>query len=310
MKKVAIVIHFDSLGNYYGYPDNYRDPSFFEVFDRFLSFSSKRDFPYTIFVIGKDLTNKENAAQVRKWSELGHEIGSHSWSHPIDIGQLSQESIFNEIYKTHNIIRDVVGFGPKGFTAPAWSHSSSLYDILIKFNYLYDTSPFPSWGICIQYLYWLPFFLINKQFGKIINRGRGLISSASVSRSPFVYRGKKAIGELYAFPLPTTKIGLPCWHSLGFLIGWNYYFKLLKRCLKDQDFFYYLMHVSDLVAPGDLYKKNSSLAMPRGKISIAEKKKQFEQVLDLFRKNRMKIVTMEDFVKSFIKKHHNYHNVK
>ena len=61
-----------------GSPKSYRDPSFFEVADRFLLLAEKYSFKLTIFVIGRDLENPLNQEAVKKWAAMGHEIGNHS----------------------------------------------------------------------------------------------------------------------------------------------------------------------------------------------------------------------------------------
>ena len=44
------------------------------------------------------------AKYIKKWFEDGHEIGNHSWSHPVNFGELSQSEIKEEIFKTEQII--------------------------------------------------------------------------------------------------------------------------------------------------------------------------------------------------------------
>ena len=77
---IAININFDSLNENLGFPKSYRDPSFFEVFDRFLEFSNEFNFKYSIYIIGKDLENPEINSRVKAWSQAGHEIGNPKFS--------------------------------------------------------------------------------------------------------------------------------------------------------------------------------------------------------------------------------------
>jgi len=141
---IAISIHLDSLNQAYGFPKGFRDPSFFEGMDRFFQIANRYQTPLSIFVIGKDLQNPEIFSRVRDWSNAGHEIGNHSWSHPVNLGRLSPEKIRDEISRTHEIITKCIGKEPKGFIAPAWATSKLLVNTLIDLDYLYDTSVFPS----------------------------------------------------------------------------------------------------------------------------------------------------------------------
>lgn len=104
MKYADININFDSLGEAYGFPTDYHDPSFFEVAERFMSLAQKYNFKYSIYIIGKDLEKPENQAVVKAWAEEGHEIGNHSWSHPLNLGSLPLEQLHQEVLLSHQII--------------------------------------------------------------------------------------------------------------------------------------------------------------------------------------------------------------
>ena len=149
-KLVAMNINFDSLF----WPlsiDRHRftDPFFLKTADRFLALATQNNFKFTIFIVGKDLENPEVAARVKSWSEAGHEIGNHSYTHNPNLGSLPREQMEYEVMKSHELITKYTGKEPRGFISPSWSTSGDLIDILIKNNYLYDTSIFPSY---FQYL--------------------------------------------------------------------------------------------------------------------------------------------------------------
>ena len=131
MRHIAINVNFDSLGESYGFPRDYKDPTFFEVADRFMEIASKYDFKYSLFVIGKDLQKPENRARVREWASMGHEIGNHSWSHPFNMGGLKDDELYQEVKLAHDIIAETIVYAPSGFIAPCWSTSSRFLDVLI-----------------------------------------------------------------------------------------------------------------------------------------------------------------------------------
>ncbi len=291
MSKVAINIHFDSLGEACNYPENFHDPSFFKVMDRFLEFSDRRKFRYTIYVIGKDLKNEANARQVRRWADMGHEIGNHSWSHHVDLSLLTKEEIHRQIYKAHEIITRTTGIEPKGFVAPGWAYSDNVYDSLISLNYMYDTSVFSSWVMIPQYLFWIINFIGSPKFKRFFRRGKDLTKSVFAHRDPFIYNEANGKGNLYVLPIPITKTGIACFHSLGFILGWKTLFKLLRQSLKESKAFYYTMHAGDLVAPSDLNNESFSRKMPRAKVSIEKKEQMFERVLDILEESGREIVT-------------------
>ena len=136
---IAVSLHFDSLSEAYGFPSKYCDPSYFAAFERINKLSQNYKLPLSIFIIGRDLENKENFKQVRDWSQQGHEIGNHSWSHFAHFGSLPINELKDEIKKSHYLIAECIGHEPKGFISPLWSSSKDLIRTLIDLNYAYDT---------------------------------------------------------------------------------------------------------------------------------------------------------------------------
>lgn len=307
MNKIAIGIHFDSLGELYNFPNNYCDPTFFAVMDRFLEFSNRRKFHYTIYLIGKDLKNEANAAQVKKCAEMGHEIGSHSWSHHVDLSLLPDEEIRDQIYRAHEIIYRTNGLEPKGFAGPGWAYSENIYNTLISLGYIYDTSVFSSWVMIPQYIFWVLNYLGSHKFKRFFRRRRDVLKSILAPREPFIYKGINGTGRLYILPIPITRARIACWHSLGYILGWETHFKLVRQALKTSKAFYYIMHAGDMVTPSDLTNQYVSRFMPRSNTSIEEKKKNFERVLDIFEENGKKIVTTKELAKSYFEHQHQEH---
>ena len=69
---IAININFDSMSEAYGFPKNICDPTYFKIFDRFLDYSNKYNFKYTIYIIEKDLENPELFSRVKDWNSMGY----------------------------------------------------------------------------------------------------------------------------------------------------------------------------------------------------------------------------------------------
>ena len=94
---VAIGVHVDSVALSANAPDGVFDPTYFSVLDRFLEIAERRQVPLTFFVVGKELRQDEHAARIAAAAAAGHEIGSHTWSHPIDLSYLPEDEIEKEI---------------------------------------------------------------------------------------------------------------------------------------------------------------------------------------------------------------------
>lgn len=305
-KPLAFSINFDSFNYNFGFPSNFKDQSFFRIFDRFLKFSSLYKFKYSIYVIGRDLENKEIAARVKEWSQAGHEIGNHSYSHIQNIGAHPHSKIEYEILKSHELIFKCTSEEPKGFIAPGWATSKKIAKILIENNYLYDSSIFPSLFIypgviknAINHLK-KPMEIMN-----IIRREDYLYPLIKPLRPYFsdenynvtTITNKK---KLVVLPLPTlSRIRGSMWHTLWFIFGEQYCKKELKKYLDNYEYFYYLMHPADLADQRDIGGRKTT--MERMNIGLREKMGYMQTVFDLIANSKRPLVTLEKLALNFLK---------
>ena len=298
MKKYAsICIHFDSLGEAYGFPKNYSDPTFTKVADRFFQLSSKYDFKYTINVIGKDLEQEANRNEVYKWAKEGHEIGNHSWSHKHSISTMKEDLLYDEIKKSHDIITDTVGVVPKGFASPGWAVSDKLYRILLDFGYEYDTSIVPSF---LLHAALVKIYLSHLKSSKIFDmlKRKDFVKHLLSSRKPKLFSHKNR--KLIKLPMPTNRFRLSCWHSLAFVMSWKLYEKLLTSCLNQTDAFHYLVHPADLLVKSDL-RLNSNMFLERIDIGLDHKMFLLESSIKKIINSGRKIITLNDMAKIYLK---------
>jgi len=282
----AVSINFDSLNEAYGFPAGYRDPSFFEGMDRLLSIAERYGIPLSIYVIGKDLENKEIFSRVRDWAQAGHEIGNHSWSHRVDLGRMTPAMVRDEIGRAHDLIADCIGAEPVGFIAPAWSTSSRVVKALIELRYLYDTSVFPSFVLYPAVIKNFFHHLGNpKKSIRIIDRPDWLGPFVRPTEPYYTDKDFRVLREptsegLLVLPLPTLSRLTPCiWHTVGFMFGWPFLLKQVERLLNAHKGFYYLLHPADFLGPEDTTDKYSH-SLYRMDISLNEKIQRLEQVFE------------------------------
>lgn len=302
---MAINVNFDSLSEAYGFPPAFRDPSYFQIFDRFLSLLARRGFPCSIYVIGKDLENPEVFARVRAWSEMGHEIGNHTWSHPADLGTLHPDLLRDEITRAHEIIALAARREPRGFIAPGWSTSEKVISVLIDLKYLYDTSLFPSvWIFPVIAKVALNHLAKPGEALRSLRRadwaycfekpGRSFIADRSFS--PVEMAGEETIVEL---PLPTFgRFSLPYWHTTAFISGWERARGRLKKCLEKVESFYYLFHPADWTGREDL-PDTGGHGLQRMNVSLSEKMRILEQALEDIASSGREVITMENLALRF-----------
>ena len=79
----------------------------------------------TFFVVGKEVEKYPEIA--KKIVEEGHEIGNHSYSHPIYLF-CTPAKTRRELEKTQEIIKNVVGFAPKIVRPPCGVRTPAYFD--------------------------------------------------------------------------------------------------------------------------------------------------------------------------------------
>ncbi len=302
---IAININYDSLSENLGFPKGFKDPSYFEVFDNFMAFSDKYGFKYSIYIIGKDLENPEISARVKDWSNAGHEIGNHSYTHHLNLGGLSKEKLREEIMRCHELIDTCTGKAPRGMICPAWATSARVVEILIENNYLYDSSLFPSFII-------YPSFIKNainhigrpNKFKEIVTR-RDLLYPFNKPLTPF-FTDKKfrktdvnSKEKIVMLPLPTlNRATMAIWHTLLFVFGVEKGKKQLLNYLNKYEYFYYLMHPADLMGPESV--KDRKHTIERMDVGMDVKMQYTTEIFELIKKSKRPIVTMEQLALNFI----------
>lgn len=297
---ISISLNFDSLNEAYGFPKNFRDPSFFDGFDRIEKIAEKYNFPLSIFIIGKDLENKEYASRVKEWHDKGHEIGNHSWGHLFNFALLTKSNLRDEVLRSHEKIFNTIGIEPKGFIAPAWATSEKLLNILIELNYEYDTSSFPSI---------LLYPMITKIFfNHILNINKGIkILQRNDWIDPLVKPTKPYLVDQYGtrnenldkknilvLPLPTVNRFSACiWHTLGYSISKKFLKNQTEKLLDFHKGFYYVMHPADFLGSEDLDQKYHE-SLERMNIDLNEKLKLIDDMFSIFENSGRKMVTMRE----------------
>jgi peptidoglycan-N-acetylglucosamine deacetylase len=131
---------------------------FLDLFDRF-------GIRATLFVVSSDLGEASHAGippiampgvsskmfarnrgLMREASQRGHEIASHTHSHPYNFDHLPVPRQELEIACASQIIKDAVGQAPVGFRAPGYNFREEMTPLLMKHGIRYDASPLPSRG--------------------------------------------------------------------------------------------------------------------------------------------------------------------
>jgi len=109
---------------------------------KLLDLLAARNIKATFFVIGQNVA--EYPEIVARAAREGHEIASHSWSHP-NLAKMSQESVRSQMQRTDDAIKNTTGKSPTLLRPPygsiterekRWIHDEFGYDII-----LWDVDP-------------------------------------------------------------------------------------------------------------------------------------------------------------------------
>lgn len=124
--------------------ENY--PSYFETLIPYvLDILDSLNLTITFFVVGQDIIMPENAHFLKLVAQHGHEVANHSFNHEPWLHLYSKNKIEDEILRTENHIVRLTGQKPVGFRGPGYNWSMDLFEILAKYDYIYDTSTLPTY---------------------------------------------------------------------------------------------------------------------------------------------------------------------
>tara|TARA_Y100000590_G_C15695763_1_gene1005042 strand:- start:1020 stop:1958 length:939 start_codon:yes stop_codon:yes gene_type:complete len=309
-KLFGVNLNYDSLGEAYGWPKDYvDDKAYSKGLERISKLTNKLKIPLTIFVIGKDLENINNFNILKNFCENNDvEIANHSYNHLFNFGSCSENIIYDEIYRSHEIIFKCTKQEPKGFISPTWSVSKKVIKSLIKLNYKYDTSFFKSFylypmiaKICLSHL-------IGRKYSKALK-----IFSRSDYFVPFNFRNKPFYldenmkifdsyknNTLLEFPMPSiNNFSTPIWNTVGFVFGWKFLEKKLKKILSRNENFFYLIHPADFLDSDDLDNRYSLSLERMQKYKAAEKISYLEDVFNLIIQSGYKGEKIKNIAKSY-----------
>lgn len=149
---VSVSVDLDSVDCYWRIhglpgapPEGARTAILRRCLPRFAELFARHGVRATYFVVGRDLDeDAEGRALLAQLARDGHELGSHTYTHPYDLVRLPAGEIAGEIDRAHDVIGACCGAAPIGFRAPGYEVSGAVIDLLRERHYRYDSSAFPS----------------------------------------------------------------------------------------------------------------------------------------------------------------------
>jgi hypothetical protein len=148
-RAAAINIDIDSLYLYYrihGLPEHRAtDVVWTRGVVRFAELLDKVGVRATFYVVTRDLEESRAARDIAEsLVRAGHELGSHSHTHPYDLVRLHDRALETELETSRDILSQVRGSPVAGFRAPGYTMTGRVLRALATVGYRYDSSIFPS----------------------------------------------------------------------------------------------------------------------------------------------------------------------
>ena len=139
-----ISVDLDSLHLYYrihGIDVPEGVPSVYETgVSRFLDLFQELDVRATLFVVAEDALRPENRRILERAVREGHELASHSYSHPYELIRLDPEAIQEELRKAEEILRSSRWQTRGWVPGSRIQHIPELLRQLSQRGYRYDSS--------------------------------------------------------------------------------------------------------------------------------------------------------------------------
>ena len=110
---------------------------------KLLDLLAARKIKATFYVVGQCVAEFPDI--LKRAAREGHEIASHSWSHP-NLGKMSDDAVRDQLRKTDDIIKATIGVRPTNMRPPygsitprqkSWIHDEFGYKVII-----WDVDPF------------------------------------------------------------------------------------------------------------------------------------------------------------------------
>ena len=193
----------------------------------------------TLFVVARDA--ERHAPLWREVLRRGHEIGSHSVTHPIPFADLPEAELNAQLVDSRRRLEDATDSPVLGFRAPGWDVGPGTLDAIAAAGYRYDASILPTPALLAGA--GLRFALSG---GRMRPHGLGRSLRAAWSRRRPYQR--PAAGGLWVFPIAVSPVlRLPFTHTLWYVAPRLVCLRTYRAIRRSATPFSYMLHPVDLL---------------------------------------------------------------
>ena len=164
----------------------------------------------TLFVVGRDAP--EQRAALAAVAAAGHEVASHSQTHPLAFASLAPAAMREELNASRSALEQAAGRAVLGFRSPNFDMNERGLETLAECGYRYDASGYPT-----------PLLFPARLLLAFKSRDPGSVLRLkpwpfTMRRSPYRWsRGEKSLIEFPASVTPLAR--LPIYHTLRYSLS-------------------------------------------------------------------------------------------
>ncbi|HXQ21245.1 MAG TPA: polysaccharide deacetylase family protein [Candidatus Acidoferrales bacterium] len=206
---------------------------------RLLDLFAELQVPGVLFMIARDAGRER--ALLRSTVAAGHEVASHSLTHPQPFRTLDDATLHEEIAGSRARLADATGTDIVGFRAPAWDVDTRVLKMVRAAGYRYDASVFPTPALITNRL-----ATYRRSTGKRSIFAMDLFGYAFAPVRPHsVSNGAAGLTE---FPIAVTRwLRFPVYHTLTYLVPRWLFMRALRALLRSGLPVCYEFHAADLL---------------------------------------------------------------
>jgi hypothetical protein len=219
---------------------------------RLLELFAELRVPGVLFVIARDAETQ--GGLLREAVRAGHEIASHSLTHPQPFRTLDDAALCEEIVTSRMRLQDAAGTAVIGFRAPAWDVDARVLGMVRGAGYRYDASIFPTPVLIasrvVEY---------RRSIGKRSIFDMDIVGHAFTPVRP--YHLHNGAHPLIEFPIAVTPcLRLPVYHTMQYFLPRWLFDRSLRSLLRSKLPLCYEFHAADLL---DLEKDGADARLAR-----------------------------------------------
>lgn len=221
----------------YGFAGLAPDPMVYEVaLPRLLEVFARHGVRATLFVVARDAAAQ--APVLRRAAAAGHEIASHSFTHPLALASLEGAALAREIVESKRALEAACGSGVLGFRSPNFDMNPRTLAALAAAGYRYDASGYPT-----------PFMVPARVL--LALKSRDPLGVLRLRPWPFTwrrlpYRTGAGEGALAEFPVSVTRgVRFPVYHTLRYGMPDARFEGVVAAFARDGEPLSYVLHAVD-----------------------------------------------------------------